>query len=75
MHREKAKEACDVHAKAQAICGRSLARLALTEGEIKSIRVPIAVAAVDGLTAGRAVGVEREAVGGLALRNFTKCTR
>ncbi|HZV06692.1 MAG TPA: alpha/beta hydrolase [Gemmataceae bacterium] len=33
----------DPNAKAQAVCGRSLAKLALTEAEIKSIRVPVAV--------------------------------
>jgi pimeloyl-ACP methyl ester carboxylesterase len=33
----------DPNAKALAICGRSLARLALTEDEIKSIRVPVTV--------------------------------
>lgn len=33
----------DPHAKALAICGRSLAKLALTEDEIKSIRVPMTV--------------------------------
>jgi pimeloyl-ACP methyl ester carboxylesterase len=33
----------DPNAKALAVCGRSLARLALTEAEIKSIRVPVAV--------------------------------
>jgi pimeloyl-ACP methyl ester carboxylesterase len=33
----------DPHAKAHAVCGRSLAKLALTEKEIKAIRVPVAV--------------------------------
>jgi hypothetical protein len=33
----------DPNAKALAVCGRSLAKLALTEEEIKSIRVPVAV--------------------------------
>jgi pimeloyl-ACP methyl ester carboxylesterase len=33
----------DPNAKSQAVCGRSLAKLALTEAEIKSIRVPVAV--------------------------------
>ena len=33
----------DPNARAAAICGRSLARLALTEKEIKSIRVPVTV--------------------------------
>jgi pimeloyl-ACP methyl ester carboxylesterase len=33
----------DPNAKALAVCGRSLAKLALTEEEIKSIRVPVTV--------------------------------
>jgi pimeloyl-ACP methyl ester carboxylesterase len=33
----------DANAKAQAVCGRSLAKLALTEDQIKSIRVPMTV--------------------------------
>lgn len=33
----------DPHAKALTVCGRSLAKLALTEKEIKSIRVPVTV--------------------------------
>jgi pimeloyl-ACP methyl ester carboxylesterase len=33
----------DPHAQARAVCGRSLARLALTEAEIRSIRVPVLV--------------------------------
>ncbi|MGQ0635699.1 MAG: alpha/beta fold hydrolase [Planctomycetaceae bacterium] len=33
----------DPHAGAQAVCGRSLARLALSEDEIKAIRVPVAI--------------------------------
>jgi pimeloyl-ACP methyl ester carboxylesterase len=33
----------DPNAKAHALCGRSLAKLALTEEEIKSIRVPVTV--------------------------------
>jgi pimeloyl-ACP methyl ester carboxylesterase len=33
----------DRNAKAHALCGRSLAKLALTEEEIKSIRVPVTV--------------------------------
>jgi len=33
----------DPNARAAAICGRSLARLALTEKEIKSIRVPVTI--------------------------------
>jgi pimeloyl-ACP methyl ester carboxylesterase len=33
----------DPNAKALALCGRSLAKLALTEEEIKSIRVPVAI--------------------------------
>ena len=33
----------DPNAKARALCGRSLAKLALTEEEIKSIRVPVTV--------------------------------
>ena len=33
----------DPNARAHAICGRSLARLALTEEELKSIRVPVLV--------------------------------
>jgi pimeloyl-ACP methyl ester carboxylesterase len=37
----------DREAKALAVCGRSLAKLALTEAEIKSIKVPVAVLAGD----------------------------
>ncbi len=33
----------DRDAKAHAICGRSLAKLALTEEEIKSIRIPVTI--------------------------------
>jgi hypothetical protein len=33
----------DPNAKALTVCGRSLARLALTEEEIKSIRVPVTI--------------------------------
>jgi pimeloyl-ACP methyl ester carboxylesterase len=33
----------DANARALAICGRSMARLALTEAQIKSIRIPVAV--------------------------------
>jgi pimeloyl-ACP methyl ester carboxylesterase len=33
----------DQYAKAHAVCGRSLAKLALTQAELKSIRVPVAV--------------------------------
>jgi pimeloyl-ACP methyl ester carboxylesterase len=33
----------DAGARAQAVCGRSLARLALTEGELRAIRLPVLV--------------------------------
>jgi pimeloyl-ACP methyl ester carboxylesterase len=48
----------DPNAKAQTICGRSLAKLALTEKEIKSIKVPMTVLVGDDDGVGKKLYVE-----------------